>query len=204
MTSRDTFSEDYFERGVEKGISLYTNYHWMPERSFKEAHWVSKYLEMDYNDSIIDFGCAKGFLVRALRAIGFDAHGYDISDYAISKCHEEVRSYLHTVLPTGFMFGFCKDVLEHCIDIETLHSVLDDMHKCASKWLMVVPTGNGIKYNIPEYELDKTHHLRLTYDEWHAMFTKHFRLISSTKILPGIKDNWSCYPDGNLFVILER
>jgi hypothetical protein len=41
--------------------------------------------------SVLDAGCAMGFLVEALHARGVDAHGVDISEYAISEVHESVR-----------------------------------------------------------------------------------------------------------------
>src|SRR6476661_8245522 len=38
--------------------------------------------------SVLDAGCAMGFLVEALRARGVEAWGIDISEYAISKVDE--------------------------------------------------------------------------------------------------------------------
>ena len=40
--------------------------------------------------SVLDAGCAMGFLVEALRERGVEAWGVDISEYAISKVHESV------------------------------------------------------------------------------------------------------------------
>jgi len=41
--------------------------------------------------SVLDAGCAMGFLVEALHARGVDAWGVDVSEYAISQVHESVR-----------------------------------------------------------------------------------------------------------------
>src|SRR3954469_18370298 len=41
--------------------------------------------------TVLDAGCAMGFLVEALVQRGVDAHGIDISEFAISQAHESVR-----------------------------------------------------------------------------------------------------------------
>lgn len=43
--------------------------------------------------SALDAGCAMGFLVEALRDQGVDAHGIDISSYAIGQVREDVRAF---------------------------------------------------------------------------------------------------------------
>ena len=48
------FDKDYFENGVEKGISCYQNYHWMPQRSFREALAYIDYLKLDKNSFVLD------------------------------------------------------------------------------------------------------------------------------------------------------
>src|SRR6187399_3225277 len=42
---------------------------------------------------VLDAGCALGILVETLRAQGIDAHGIDISSYAIANVHEPVRPF---------------------------------------------------------------------------------------------------------------
>jgi hypothetical protein len=44
--------------------------------------------------SVLDVGCAKGFLVRELRAVGVEAWGIDVSGYAISRADEDTRPWL--------------------------------------------------------------------------------------------------------------
>src|SRR5581483_5447782 len=43
--------------------------------------------------SVLDAGCAMGFLVEALRDRGVEAAGVDISEYAIGKVREDVRCH---------------------------------------------------------------------------------------------------------------
>lgn len=68
--------------------------------------------------SVLDAGCAMGFLVEALHRRGVDARGIDISDYAISKVDESVadRCSAASILepfPQRFDLICCIEVLEH-------------------------------------------------------------------------------------------
>jgi 2-polyprenyl-3-methyl-5-hydroxy-6-metoxy-1,4-benzoquinol methylase len=43
--------------------------------------------------TVLDVGCAMGYLVVALRDLGVEAYGIDISDYAISRIREDCKPY---------------------------------------------------------------------------------------------------------------
>ena len=43
--------------------------------------------------SVLDAGCAMGFLVESLRRRGVEAYGIDISDYAIQQVHPDIQPY---------------------------------------------------------------------------------------------------------------
>src|SRR5437899_10358722 len=43
--------------------------------------------------TVLDVGCAKGFLVEALRDRGVEAFGIDVSGYAIGEVRSDVRSF---------------------------------------------------------------------------------------------------------------
>ena len=57
----------------------------MPELTLPLAHHIAVDCNLDKHQTICDFGCAKGYLVYALRLLGYDAYGVDISEYAISS-----------------------------------------------------------------------------------------------------------------------
>jgi len=82
------FDENYFKKGIETGKSAYTNYHWMPQRSFREGLAIIDYLNLSEKSYVLDVGCAFGFLVRALRELEIKADGCDISQYALSFAPE--------------------------------------------------------------------------------------------------------------------
>ena len=82
------YDAEYFENGQGSGKGWLQNYRWMPRRTFKEALAIADYLELDETSHVLDVGCAKGFIVKALRALEIKADGCDISEYALSFCPE--------------------------------------------------------------------------------------------------------------------
>jgi predicted TPR repeat methyltransferase len=92
----DQFNRAYYEDGIKNKISGYENYHWIPTRSFSEAIEIIDRFEFN---SCVDYGCAKGFLVHALRQLGKDAYGEDISDYAIENADKiELQNMFESIL----------------------------------------------------------------------------------------------------------
>ena len=114
----EIFDEDYFERGPETGKSIYQHYHWLPKMTFGMARAFINEMKPQKHETIIDYGCAKGFFVKALRRLGYQAYGVDISKYAIEHADPEVKKYVF-IKPKGhYHLGFTKDVLEHSFSDE--------------------------------------------------------------------------------------
>jgi SAM-dependent methyltransferase len=68
--------------------------------------------------TVLDAGCAKGFLVAALRDRGVEATGFDLSDVAIAEAPERVRSHVRVGSLTDPIEGHydlvtCIEVIEH-------------------------------------------------------------------------------------------
>ena len=68
--------------------------------------------------SVLDAGCAKGFLVEQLRERGVDASGIDMSEHAIAEVHESVRDHCRVAsltepLDRRYDLITCIEVLEH-------------------------------------------------------------------------------------------
>lgn len=194
------FDENYFENGIKTGKSYYTNYHWMPERSFTEAKAIIAALNLSINDSILDYGCAKGFLVKALRELGYYADGCDISEYALSfapvgcwNCSDLIKfsdySYTHVV---------SKDVFEH-LSKDLLSATLAAISKLSNKLTCIVPIGDSGIYRIPEYHLDPSHLIAENEDWWRNKFLDSgWGIQDELDHIVGVKDSWySVNPCGN-------
>ena len=114
---KNVFDEKYFEDGVRHRVSAYENYRWMPERTIREASSIINNIQFD---KVLDFGCAKGFMVYAMRLLGKEAYGVDVSEYAVSNGHPKVKDYLSVIesaedVKGGWDLIIAKDVLEHIL-----------------------------------------------------------------------------------------
>lgn len=216
MVPDNVYDEDYFERGAVLGISGYTNYAWMPELTLRMAHFLAKQLALDVGDVVLDYGCAKGYLVKALRLLDVNAHGVDISDYAIKQVPPDVASYCQAIrgaedLPhigRTFDWLISKDVFEH-IPEEELSKLLEIARHYVAKMFLAIPLGRDDDSNlfiIPAYNHDSTHITIKTVDWWADLFSRHgWNVVSTEYKFRGMKENWTKFWEhGNAFFILEK
>jgi hypothetical protein len=183
------FDADYFERGEALGLSLYTDYRWLPELTIPLAHELVTTLGIGRDKTILDFGCAKGFLVKALRLLHYEAHGFDISDYALAAAPTEIRPYLHKQMrwDSPFSWTIAKDVLEH-IPYDHIDAVLSAIRANTDCAFAIVPLGDGYRYNAPDYERDVTHFIREGYAWWGDHFADAgFEVTDISTDMPFIK-----------------
>jgi len=196
------FDKDYYENGIKKGLSGYENYHYIPTRSYSEA--IELVNRFNFN-SVIDYGAAKGFLVHALRQLGKEAYGEDISDYAIKNSLPDIQAYMSKPgnRQVDFMVG--KDVLEHVHEDEMLF-LLEFLYTKAEQFLFVIPLGEDGMYRIREYEVDKSHYTKRDEDWWIDIFKlAGFKIKSFDYNMGRIKEKWTTtYPFGNGFFVLGK
>src|SRR5262245_8696181 len=87
---------------------------------------------------VLDVGCAKGFLVEALRDRGVEAFGIDVSEYAISEVRADIKPFCRVASATAPLEGrwdliACIEVLEHLDEaagrraISNICAVTDDV-----------------------------------------------------------------------------
>lgn len=207
----DPYSKSYYLYGKRTGLSLYENFRWLPELTIPMCKRIVEFLGADANDTFLDFGCARGYSVKALRQLGYEAYGIDISDWAIRNCDFEVRDFVTrgNVPLADFDWILAKDVLEH-IPNDDLEHVLKVFGNCATKGVfIVVPLSyeDNTPYVAPEYEKDVTHVQRRTLCSWCDLIHEHvgsrFKIVGRY-ILDGVKDNWAHYPKANGFITAIR
>lgn len=217
MTNDPTvlYDENYYETGLIKGISGYVNYSWMPELTLKMAHHLICELKIGPTDTLLDFGCAKGFLVKAMRILGVDAYGVDVSNYAISQCPTDVVKFCQQISCDDKDAGFTrhynwmlsKDVFEH-IEEDQLRKIMTAAHKFVDHMFLVIPLGKDDtsgQFVIAEYDKDITHVTAKTAQWWQKLFEETgWTLEFMTHSFKGIKENWTqAHPLGNIFVKLN-
>ena len=114
--SQEDHSPDYgrYYYRHDCGIPYERNEHWL-QFFGKIADAIVRDLRPT---SVLDAGCAMGFLVEALRARGVEAYGIDVSEYAISQVHESAAEYCQVgsiaePLPRRYDLIVSIEVLEH-------------------------------------------------------------------------------------------
>ena len=111
----------------------------------RSAHWLNFFDGIGEHivrrmgpRTVLDAGCAMGFLVEALRDRGVEAFGLDISEYALQRVRDDLKPYcwLGSVLdplPRRYDLIVCIEVLEHLPQtdseraLENLCRYCDDM-----------------------------------------------------------------------------
>ncbi|MGH9164950.1 MAG: class I SAM-dependent methyltransferase [Acidimicrobiales bacterium] len=92
----DVYGAHYFGSGRDPldrmGLSGYERY----DRDTSNAN-VSAYLVWRWFPArrTLDVGCATGFVVEALRELGVDAQGVDVSQFAVEQAAHGARGHLH-------------------------------------------------------------------------------------------------------------
>jgi SAM-dependent methyltransferase len=116
---------------AEYGAAYYSNYWGGGGPYERNERWLKFFADVadgiirDFHPTtVLDAGCAMGFLVEELRKRGVDASGVDISDYAISQVDESVVphcSVASLTVPLGERYDLitCIEVLEHLPPAET-------------------------------------------------------------------------------------
>jgi 2-polyprenyl-3-methyl-5-hydroxy-6-metoxy-1,4-benzoquinol methylase len=200
------FDEKYFEDGVRSRVSAYENYKWIPERTIREASSIINAIPFN---NVLDYGCAKGFMVYALRLLGKDAFGVDVSEYAITHCHPKVKNYVSVIdevkeIKGGWDLIIAKDVLEH-IPKEQIPNVLSEFRTRCKQLFVAVPLGDGSRYRIREYEMDVTHLIREPEEWWLTTIVEAgFKIKHFDYQFHHVKENWTnLHPHGNAFIVAE-
>jgi len=114
------FGKDFFDgaRGHGYGGFSYNSRFWKNVVPDFVKHW-----ELEQGDSLLDIGCAKGFMLYDLKEYlpKLDVYGIDISEYAINNVKEEVRDFCQVA--NAISLPFDDQSIDVSISITTLHNL---------------------------------------------------------------------------------
>jgi SAM-dependent methyltransferase len=110
------FDEAYFQRGDERGTA-YRDYA-QAARNSPTFHEIAEALAHVFRPKrALEIGCATGAIVRSLNELGVDAHGIDVSDWAVAnRLHGNVSRASAAELPFEdgqFDLIYSSHALEH-------------------------------------------------------------------------------------------
>jgi len=203
------YDADYYRRGTLTGRSCYDAYRWMPRTGVRLAAALVDLTETGPQQPILDFGCAQGWLVKALRWMLRDAYGCDHSAWAVAHGDAEVRTYLRVATasaPLGFtamdfQLIVAKDVLEHCDEAGVARLLKLFRHRTQAL-AVVVPLGAAGRYTIPYMDEEPDHVIREPRDWWRDRIESAGFVVKDARArVEGIKDQWAAYPDGHAVIV---
>lgn len=183
------FGETYFDGG--EGALSYGVYKY--DGRYKECvEKIVAQFGLKKNSHILELGCAKGFILYEFYKLGFDSlYGIDVSEYAVSKAPEAIKSSLRVGsasdlelflnLPNSFDFILAKEMLPHLTDVE-LNDLLEYLPRVTKPETVVyleIQTAKNIKGLKSIKKYDPTHKLLRTPNEWMVLLNERMRGIDA-------------------------
>jgi len=124
------FGKEYFDGDRSQGYGGYT----YDGRWISVAKKIIKFFNLKNGSSVIDVGCAKGFLIYDLykENPNLKLLGLDISEYAINSSPNEIRKFLKVC--DCRELNFKENSIDCIISINTLHNLdYEDCKKTISE-----------------------------------------------------------------------
>ena len=120
------FGRDFFDGNRNHGYGgfNYSSRFWQPVIPTFQQHW-----NLDKNSSVLDVGCAKGFMIHDLAELipGITVKGIDISEYAIAHAIDDMKPHVQVACATKL--PFLDKSFDITISINTVHNL--EREECA-------------------------------------------------------------------------
>jgi SAM-dependent methyltransferase len=172
------FGKDFFDGDRKNG---YGGFNYMPRFWQPVIPTFQKYWGITSESSLLDVGCAKGFMLYDLSLLipGIMVKGIDISSYAIENAVEEIKSHVSVANATDLPFD--DNSFDVVISINTVHNLEKD--ECAKALQEIERVSKGKSYitvdayrNEEEkkrmFDWNLTAKTIMSVDEWKLFFEK--------------------------------
>lgn len=172
------FGEEFFDGDRNHGYGGF-NYHqrfWQPVIPTFKDYW-----KLEANSSVLDVGCAKGFMLYDLQQMipGIKVSGIDISEYAITNAMEDMKPYLSTANATNLPFE--DNSFDVVISINTIHNL--EREECGKALQEIERVSRGNSFITVDAYRNKEEQLRMeawnltaktimSVEDWVAFFAK--------------------------------
>jgi glycosyltransferase involved in cell wall biosynthesis/GT2 family glycosyltransferase len=141
----------------------------------RDAHWLNFFdgiaarMISDIGaGSVLDAGCAMGFLVEQLRRRGVEAYGVDISEHAISLVHDDIKPFCWV--------GSLTDPLPQRYNLIVTIEVLEHMPRTASEQAIanMCSASDDILFSSSPFDYKEISHFNVNPPEyWAEQFARH-------------------------------
>jgi SAM-dependent methyltransferase len=173
------FEWEYFDGPREQGYGGYR----YDGRWVAVAQRLIERYDLKPGDKVLDIGCAKGFLVKELMDLspGLEAVGVDVSSYALTEAHPDVRSRGRLARASCDALPFADGSFTIALAINTIHNL--DREGCLRslrEMMRVAPRGGFVQVDAYRDETEKrlfedwmlTARTYLDPDGWRALFAE--------------------------------
>lgn len=170
------FGKEFFDGDRSHGYGgfSYNPRFWEPVVPTFQRYW-----DILPNTSLLDIGCAKGFMMYDFHRLipGIKVEGIDISDYAIENGIEEMKPFMKVASADDLPYE--DNSFDYAISITTLHNFDDDnLYKALKEIERVSKKGSFITVDAyrNDEEKERMHAWNLTaktilhVDEWKLLF----------------------------------
>jgi SAM-dependent methyltransferase len=186
------FDEAYFQRGEERGTA-YHNYKEGARNSPTFREIASAIREVFQPRRVLEIGCATGNIVRHLNEIGCEAHGIDVSEWAVRNAeHRNVKLASADDLPypdAYFDLVISCHSLEHLPD-SIFDRAISEISRVASRFQFhMLPIVGIAPYEGDPAEVrrllrkDPTHQQLHDLEWWLQQFRRHGHIPVETALL---------------------
>ena len=145
------FGKEFFDGSRNHGYGgfSYNSRFWEPVVPAFQNYWG-----LSSDNSLLDIGCAKGFMLYDLQRLipGLKISGIDISEYAIVHAKEEVKEFCQVA--NAINLPFDDKSIDVSISITTLHN-LDEMDIATALLEIERVTKRGSFITLDAYRNDK-------------------------------------------------
>lgn len=199
------FDEAYFQNGLNTGVSCYERYRWLPEASLGMCQSLIDQLPIILGQTTLDYGCSRGYIVRALGILHREAFGCDVSPYAIDNADPAVKDRvklcdgLSIPWEGDFDWVLAKDVLEHLAP-DDLPTLLANIAAQTKRIFVIVPLAKDGEYLVTKENWDVTHRIREGIEWWVERLRDCFEIRAATHTFPGCKDGYRHVIGGHAFI----
>jgi SAM-dependent methyltransferase len=172
------FDKDFFDGDRKHG---YGGFNYFPRFWQPVIPTFRKHFGLSSESSLLDVGCAKGFMMHDLAELipGIKVRGIDISEYAIENAIEDMKPFVQVANATSLPFE--DDSFDVVISINTVHNL--EIDKCALALQEIERVSRGKSFitvdayrDNEEKELMESWNLTaktmMHVDEWQAFFKK--------------------------------
>jgi SAM-dependent methyltransferase len=121
------FGKDFFDGDRRHG---YGGFNYLPRFWQPVIPTFQSHFRLDSNSSLLDVGCAKGYMMHDLAALipGITVKGIDISQYAIDNAIEDMKP--HVQVANAINLPFPDKSFDIVISINTVHNL--ERHELAT------------------------------------------------------------------------